>query len=46
MVFLEGERDGMKKQQRLWRGFLYGAGLLVLTCGITLNTKTLLAYPL
>lgn len=32
----------MKKQQRLWRGFLYGAGLLVLTCGITLNTKTLL----
>lgn len=32
----------MKRQSYFWRGFFYVIGLLVLTCGITLNTKTLL----
>lgn len=32
----------MKKQGYFWRGFFYCVGLLVLTCGITLNTKTML----
>lgn len=32
----------MKKGHWFWRGGLYCAGLLALTCGITLNTKTLL----
>lgn len=32
----------MKKAPWIWRGCLYCVGLLVLTCGITLNTKTLL----
>ena len=32
----------MKQARWIWRGGLYCAGLLVLTCGITLNTKTLL----
>lgn len=32
----------MKQAHWIWRGSLYCAGLLVLTCGITLNTKTLL----
>lgn len=32
----------MKKSCWIWRGLFYCVGLLVLTCGVTLNTKTLL----
>lgn len=32
----------MKRACWIWRGCLYCVGLLVLTCGVTMNTKTLL----
>ncbi len=30
----------MKKQSYFWRGIFYSIGLVMLTCGITLNAKT------